>query len=55
MKKYEVTVRYTTYVTMEVEAENENEAVELSEGMEIEMGQVFDNLERYETTAEEID
>lgn len=57
MKKYEVTYYYTTSVKVVVEAENDHEAKELGRGMELDMGQVFENLEEDEwnTIAEEID
>ena len=57
MKKYEVTYHYTTSVKVVVEAEDCHEAKELGRGMELDMGQVFENLEEdeWKTSAEEID
>lgn len=45
-KKFEVTRYYHTQVTMIVEAENEEEAIEISETADYDMGQIFENLQK---------
>ena len=55
-KKFEVTRYYHTQVTMIVEAENEEEAIEISETADYDMGQIFENLQKDDDTdAVEVD
>ena len=55
-KKFEVTRYYHTQVTMIVEAENEEEAIEISENADYDMGQIFENLQKDgDTDAVEVD
>lgn len=49
-KKFEVTRYYHTQVTMIVEAENEEEAIEISETADYDMGQIFENLQKDDDT-----
>lgn len=53
MKKYNVRLHFTSFVDFEVFAENERQANDLAEQMEIDMGQLFENLCRVEENNEE--
>ena len=44
MKKYNVRISLHTFVDVEVEAESKDEAIQLAEQMDYDMGQLFDNL-----------
>lgn len=48
MKKYRVTFPLYTSVTFEVEANNEDEALEIANNMEYDMDQLLDNMVPYE-------
>ena len=44
MKKYNVRIYLHTFVDVEVEAENEQEAIEIAENSEYDMRQIFENM-----------
>lgn len=48
MNKYNVRVYLTTFCDFEVEAKDEAEAVSLTDNMQLEMGQLLDNMCRTE-------
>ena len=58
MKKYNVRISLSTYVDVEVEAETQDEAIQLAEQKDYDMGQLLDNLtsdDEYEVTEIEPD
>lgn len=52
MKKYEVKIYYSGFCTYEIEAENEEQAIDKARNLEINRNEILSNLENWEEADE---